>query len=62
MPLKLFKCDETIPERQLHCYIKAPGEDITQFLPSSNIETIPGFAFRARLQLLRGEARDRRRP
>ncbi len=42
MPLKLFKCDETIPEREKHCYIKAPGEDITEFLPASNVETIPG--------------------
>lgn len=42
MPLKLFKCDETIPERLRHCYVKAPGESITEFLPSSNIATIPG--------------------
>ncbi len=42
MPLKLFKCDETIPEREKHCYIKEEGEDTTQYLPSSNIETIPG--------------------
>ncbi|MHC1682761.1 MAG: nitrogenase vanadium-iron protein, alpha chain [Clostridiaceae bacterium] len=42
MPLKLFKCDETIPERLRHCYVKAPGESITEFLPSSNVPTIPG--------------------
>jgi nitrogenase vanadium-iron protein alpha chain len=42
MPLQLFKCDETIPERKKHCYIKAPGEELTQYLPDANIETIPG--------------------
>lgn len=42
MPLKLFKCDEVIPERERHCYVKQPGEDITDFLPSANINTIPG--------------------
>jgi nitrogenase molybdenum-iron protein alpha chain len=42
MPMKLFKCDAAIPEREKHCYIKEPGEDTTQFLPSSNIATIPG--------------------
>nr|MDZ8016429.1 nitrogenase vanadium-iron protein, alpha chain [Nostoc sp. ZfuVER08] len=42
MPMKLFKCDETIPERQKHIYIKEKGEDTTQFLPSANVETIPG--------------------
>ncbi|BBB89815.1 MAG TPA: nitrogenase vanadium-iron protein, alpha chain [Methylomusa anaerophila] len=42
MPLKLFKCDETIPERERHCYIKAPGEDTTHYLPISNVPTIPG--------------------
>ncbi|BAY66388.1 nitrogenase vanadium-iron protein, alpha chain [Calothrix brevissima NIES-22] len=42
MPLKLLKCDETIPEREKHVYIKEKGEDTTQFLPLSNIETIPG--------------------
>lgn len=42
MPLQLLKCDETIPERQRHVYIKEDGEDITQFLPASNVETIPG--------------------
>jgi nitrogenase molybdenum-iron protein alpha chain len=42
MPLKLFECDEVIPERKKHCYIKAPGEELTEFLPSSNVETIPG--------------------
>jgi nitrogenase vanadium-iron protein alpha chain len=42
MPLTLFKCDETIPERKKHCYIKVPGEDTTQFLPIANAETIPG--------------------
>jgi nitrogenase molybdenum-iron protein alpha chain len=42
MPTKLFKCDEAIPERERHVYIKDKGEDTTQFLPSANIETIPG--------------------
>lgn len=42
MPLKLFECDETIPERKRHCYVKAPGEDTTMFLPDANIDTIPG--------------------
>ncbi len=42
MALKLFKCDEKIPEREKHIYIKEKGEDTTQFLPASNIETIPG--------------------
>lgn len=42
MLMKLFKCDETIPERQKHIYIKEKGEDTTQFLPSANVETIPG--------------------
>ncbi len=42
MPLTLFKCDEAIPERKKHCYIKAPGEDTAQFLPIANAETIPG--------------------
>lgn len=42
MALKLFKCDKTIPEREKHIYIKEQGEDTTQFLPSSNVETIPG--------------------
>ncbi|WP_225895933.1 nitrogenase vanadium-iron protein, alpha chain [Dendronalium phyllosphericum] len=42
MPTKLFKCDETIPERERHIYIKEKGEDTTQFLPSANVETIPG--------------------
>lgn len=42
MPLKLFCCDECIPERQNHVYVKEEGEDTTQFLPLSNIETIPG--------------------
>ena len=42
MPMKLFKCDETIPEREKHIYIKEKGEDTTQFLPSANVETIPG--------------------
>ncbi len=42
MALKLLKCDETIPEREKHVYIKEKGEDTTQFLPLSNIETIPG--------------------
>jgi nitrogenase molybdenum-iron protein alpha chain len=42
MPLTLLKCDKDIPEREKHIYIKAPGEDTTQFLPLSNIATIPG--------------------
>src|SRR5512133_1893828 len=42
MPMHLFKCDTVIPEREKHCYIKAPGEDTTQFLPAANINTIPG--------------------
>ncbi|MBD2434002.1 MULTISPECIES: nitrogenase vanadium-iron protein, alpha chain [Fischerella] len=42
MALKLLKCDESIPEREKHVYIKEKGEDTTQFLPLSNIETIPG--------------------
>ncbi len=42
MPLKLLECDETIPERLKHVYIKESGEDLTQFLPSSDIPTIPG--------------------
>jgi nitrogenase vanadium-iron protein alpha chain len=42
MPMKLFKCDETIPEREKHIYIKEKGEDTTQFLPSAHVETIPG--------------------
>ncbi|HEY8805319.1 MAG TPA: nitrogenase vanadium-iron protein, alpha chain [Clostridium sp.] len=42
MPLKLFKCDQTIPEREKHCYVKGPGESINEFLPSSDIPTIPG--------------------
>ncbi len=42
MPMTLFKCDTIIPEREKHCYIKAPGEDTTQFLPASNVATIPG--------------------
>jgi len=42
MPLKLFKCDETIPERERHVYIKEDGEDLTQYLPASNVTTIPG--------------------
>jgi nitrogenase molybdenum-iron protein alpha chain len=40
--MKLFKCDQTIPEREKHIYIKEKGEDTTQFLPSANVETIPG--------------------
>ena len=42
MAMKLFKCDETIPEREKHIYIKEKGEDATQFLPLANVETIPG--------------------
>ncbi|HBE76223.1 MAG TPA: nitrogenase vanadium-iron protein, alpha chain [Firmicutes bacterium] len=42
MPLTLFKCDEVIPERKKHCYIKAPGEDSAQFLPIANADTIAG--------------------
>ncbi|HSQ40946.1 MAG TPA: nitrogenase vanadium-iron protein, alpha chain [Fibrobacteraceae bacterium] len=40
--MTLFQCDTVIPEREKHCYIKAPGEDTTQYLPSANIATIPG--------------------
>ncbi len=42
MAMKLFKCDESIPEREKHIYIKEKGEDTTQFLPLANVETIPG--------------------
>lgn len=42
MPLRLFKCDESIPERKKHCYVKEAGEDLTMFLPEANIDTIPG--------------------
>ena len=42
MPMKLFECDTLIPERQKHCYVKAPGEDTSMFLPAANIDTIPG--------------------
>ena len=42
MPMTLFECDKVIPERKKHCYIKAPGEDTTQYLPAANIATIPG--------------------
>ena len=42
MALKLLKCDEAIPEREQHVYIKEDGEDTTQYLPISNSETIPG--------------------
>ncbi|WP_320042088.1 nitrogenase vanadium-iron protein, alpha chain [uncultured Desulfobacter sp.] len=42
MPLIKFECDASIPEREKHCYIKKPGEDTTQYLPLSNIATIPG--------------------
>ena len=42
MPMTLLKCDESIPERKRHIYIKEEGEDTTQFLPASNIDTIPG--------------------
>ncbi len=42
MPMTLFKCDEVIPERAKHCYIKAPGENTSQYLPLANINTIPG--------------------
>jgi len=42
MPFVLFRCDEVIPEREKHCYVKAPGEDVHEFLPAANIATIPG--------------------
>jgi len=42
MPLTLLKCDETIPERKNHVYIKAPGEDTRNALPLANTDTIPG--------------------
>jgi nitrogenase molybdenum-iron protein alpha chain len=42
MPLTLLKCDESIPERMKHVYIKAPGEDSRDALPEANTDTIPG--------------------
>lgn len=42
MPMTLLKCDESIPERKRHIYIKEKGEDTTQYLPASNLNTIPG--------------------
>ena len=38
----LLECDKVIPERKRHIYIKKEGEDTTQYLPASNITTIPG--------------------
>jgi len=40
MPLTLLKCDESIPERMKHVYIKAPGEDSRDALPEANTDTI----------------------
>lgn len=42
MPLTLLKCDESIPSRIQHTYIKAPGEDSRDALPMANTDTIPG--------------------
>jgi nitrogenase molybdenum-iron protein alpha chain len=42
MPMKLLECDTLIPEREKHVYIKEAGEDTTQFLPLSDVATIPG--------------------
>ena len=42
MPMKLLECDQVIPERERHVYIKEAGEDTTQYLPISNAATIPG--------------------
>lgn len=42
MPMVLLECDKDIPERELHTYIKAKGEDTTMYLPAANIATIPG--------------------
>ncbi len=42
MPMVLLECDKVIPERKRHIYIKKEGEDTTQYLPASNITTIPG--------------------
>jgi nitrogenase vanadium-iron protein alpha chain len=42
MPMTLLKSDVKIPERKKHVYIKEPGEDTKQYLPASDIATIPG--------------------
>ncbi|MDR1541257.1 MAG: nitrogenase vanadium-iron protein, alpha chain [Clostridiales bacterium] len=42
MPMALLEADVKIPERKKHVYIKQPGEDTKQYLPASNITTIPG--------------------
>jgi len=39
MPLTLLKCDEAIPEREKHTYIKDSSESI---IPACNIQTTPG--------------------
>ncbi len=42
MPMVLLKCDQDIPEREKHVYLKAAGEDTREFLPLANAATIPG--------------------
>jgi len=42
MPMVLLKCDQDIPEREKHVYLKAPGEDTREHLPLANAATIPG--------------------
>ncbi|MCE1173132.1 MAG: nitrogenase iron-iron protein, alpha chain [Propionibacteriales bacterium] len=42
MPYHLFKCSETIPEREKHAVIKGEGEDLTSALPLGYLNTIPG--------------------
>lgn len=42
MPYHLFKCSESIPEREKHAVIKGEGEDLTSALPQGYLNTIPG--------------------
>ena len=42
MPLQLFKCDEVIPERKKHCYIKMPGEEFVK----KNLAVCNGLNFK----------------
>ncbi len=42
MPYHLFKCSETIPEREHHAVVKSGGEDLTDVLPLGYLNTIPG--------------------
>lgn len=42
MPYHLFKCSESIPEREKHAVIKGEGEDLTSALPLGYLNTIPG--------------------